>query len=361
MNLLVTGGSGFIGCNFIRYWLNKYPGDRIVNYDLNTYAGWYNWKWMHDTFSKDRYSRFIADISNRGSLDRVISANFPDIIVNFAAESHNSRAILHPDEFLRANTMGVYELLEACRRYDIRLHHVSTCEVYGDLPLGEVAQRDGPWMTTTDLKAFQDMVFPFAEDSPLRPNTPYSATKACAELLIRAWQNTFGIRATVSNCCNNYGPYQLPEKVIPKFITSYLNEKKLTVYRHSENMREWIYVDDHIRGIEYVIHMGDIGETYNIGTGEEFSVRQIANFVLQALGHGADHCEDFIEIVEDRPGHDRRYLLDCHKMYERGWSSIVSFERGLRHTVQWYMEHKDWWGSYVDEIDETAWIKKEGE
>jgi dTDP-glucose 4,6-dehydratase len=332
MRLMITGAAGFIGSNFVRHWIAERPDDHIVAYDLLTYAG--NEPNLSDV--RDRIVFVQGDIGEIGQVEKVIEAEEIDTIVNFAAESHNSYAVIDPALFFRTNAMGTLNLLEAARSRDIgRFHHISTCEVYGDLPLD-----------TDEM---------FTEDSPYRPRTPYNASKAAADHAVRSYHETYGLRVTITNCANNYGPYQFPEKVIPVFTTNALDDKPLPLYASTQNRREWIHVLDHCRGIMRVILDGRIGETYNIGTGVERSIEQIADGVLEALGKPAS----LKTIVPDRPGHDRRYVLDWTKIStELGWQPQVDFEEGLRDTVNWYAEHRAWWEPLLDRrpVDEDeAW------
>ena len=336
MRLLVTGGAGFIGSNFIRYWLSVHPGDEVTNLDLLTYAG--DRQSLADVERGTGRYRFVhGDIADPAAVADAMRPSLPDIVVNFAAESHNSRAVLDPASFVRTNVAGTQVLLDACRVSGVpRFHHISTCEVYGDLAL------DSPEA--------------FTERSPYRPRTPYNASKAAADLLVRAYFETFGLGVTISNCANNYGPYQHPEKVIPLFTTNALEARPLPLYRHSENRREWLHVEDHCRAIALVIERGRPGETYNVGSGVERSVEQIADAVLAAVG--AD--PELKTYVEDRPGHDRRYLLDHSKIErELGWRPTVPFDEGLRATVEWYRTHREWLmpkkAALATQLDETAW------
>jgi dTDP-glucose 4,6-dehydratase len=314
---MVTGAAGFIGSNFVRHWISERPDDHIVAFDLLTYAG--NEANLLDI--RDRIVFVQGDIGELGQVEKVLEAEEIDTIVNFAAESHNSYAVLDPGLFFRTNAMGTWGLLEAARRHNLgRFHHISTCEVYGDLPLD-----------TDEM---------FTESSPYRPRTPYNASKAAADHAVRAYHETYGLPITITNCANNYGPYQFPEKVIPWFATSALDDEPLTLYASTQNRREWIHVLDHCRGIMRVILDGRVGETYNIGTGVERNIEQIADAILDALGKPAS----LKTIVPDRPGHDRRYVLDWSKIKsELGWEPEVDFEEGLRDTVHWYAEHREWW------------------
>jgi dTDP-glucose 4,6-dehydratase len=334
MRLLVTGGAGFIGSNFIRYWLSRNADDELVNVDLLTYAG--DLATLADTAEQhgNRYRFLRADIADVGSIDKIVQGEKPDVIVNFAAESHNSRAIVDPGLFVRTNIVGTHSILEAARRHGIeRVHHISTCEVYGDLALESEEA--------------------FTEDSPYRPRTPYNASKAAADLLARSYYHTFGVPLTISVSSNNYGPWQYPEKVIPLFVTNALDDRPLPLYRHSANRREWLHVDDHCRAIEAIIRRGRIGETYNVGSGEERSVEDVADAILKALRKP----HSLKTYVEDRPGHDRRYLLDHGKIErELGWRPEMTFDEALPATISWYTAHRAWWESKeAQRLDEFAW------
>jgi dTDP-glucose 4,6-dehydratase len=331
MRLLVTGGAGFIGSNFVRYWLERRPGDHVVVLDLLTYAG--------DRRSlaavEDRIAFVEGDICDLDGCERLLGAEGVDVVVNFAAESHNSLAVVDPGRFFRTNVLGTQALLEAARRAGVdRFHHVSTCEVYGDLPL------DGDEM--------------FTEESPYRPRTPYNASKAGGDHAVRAYHETFGLPVTITNCSNNYGPAQFPEKVIPLFVTNALDDLDLPLYASTENKREWLHVRDHCRAIELVLDRGRVGETYNVGSGIEKSIAEIADAVLELTGKP----QSLKTIVPDRPGHDRRYLLDSSKLRrELGWAPEIEFEDGLRETVEWYRDRRDWWEPLKQRalVQETAW------
>jgi len=337
MRLLVTGGAGFIGCNFIRYWFGRHPSDEIVNVDLLTYAG--DLANVADV-ERDRGKqyRFIkADICEAEAMNEIVRDHPPDAIVNFAAESHNSRGVHDPAVFMRTNALGTQTLLEVARRRDVaRFHHISTCEVYGDLAL--------------------DSREAFTEASPYRPRTPYNASKAAAEMIVRAYHETYGLPTTITTCANNYGPWQHPEKVIALFTTNALDDEPLPLYRHSENRREWLHVDDHCAAIEVVILRGRAGATYNVGSGDERSVEQIADAILDELGKP----RGLKRYVDDRPGHDRRYILDHSKITsELGWRPRIEFADGLRETISWYRAHREWWlpkrAASRAQVDEFAW------
>jgi dTDP-glucose 4,6-dehydratase len=288
-----------------------------VAYDVLTYAG--NRPNLADV--EDRIAFIQGDIGDLEGVAKALAEHQIDVIVNFAAESHNSLAILDPSRFFRTNVLGTQTLAEAGRRHGVsRFHHISTCEVYGDLPLDS------------------DEVF--TEDTPYRPRTPYNASKAGADHAVRAYVETFGLPATITNCCNNYGPYQFPEKVIPLFTSQALDDQPLTLYASTQNRREWLHVDDHCRAVELVLQHGEVGETYNVGSGIEASVEEIADAVLDAT----DRPRTLKEIVPDRPSHDRRYLLDSSKIRKAlGWEPTVPFAQGLADTVRWYADHRSWW------------------
>ena len=332
--LFVTGGAGFIGSNFIRYWLLTYPDDRIVNYDLLTYAG--NLASLQDVEENygDRYTFVRGDIQNADLTRHLFEVHRPDYVVNFAAESHNSLAIVNPSAFFQTNVVGTQKLLQAAADAQVpRFHHISTCEVYGDLALD------------TDES--------FSEESPYRPRTPYNAAKAAADLAVRAYGHTFGLPVTLSNCSNNFGPYQFPEKVIPFFVVRLLTGQKMPLYKSSQNRREWLHVDDHCRAIDLVLKKGEIGETYNVGSGIEKDVETIADLILDALGMNAEHKT----YVDDRPGHDRRYLLDSTKIRTQlGWEPQVDFAESFRDTVHWYRDNEAWWRPLLKKIQ----VREEG-
>jgi dTDP-glucose 4,6-dehydratase len=331
MRVLVTGGAGFIGSNFTRYWCEKHPDDRVVVYDLLTYAG--DRRNVADL--TDQIHFVEGDIGDARLVGSTLREHEIDTIVNFAAESHNSLAILDPTLFFRTNVLGTQALLEAARQTGIeRFHHVSTCEVYGDLPLD-----------SDDV---------FTEQTPYRPRTPYNASKAGADHAVRAYSETYGLPITITNCSNNYGPYQFPEKVIPLFVTNALDDMPLPMYESTANKREWLHVIDHCRAIELVLGRGRVGDTYNVGSGVEKSISEIAELVLDLTGKP----ETLKTIVPDRPGHDRRYLLDSSKLRaELGWAPSISFEDGLAETVRWYEGHRGWWEAMKGRapVVESAW------
>ncbi len=331
MRVLVTGGAGFIGSNFARYWCENHPDDRVVVYDLLTYAG--DRRNIADL--DDRVDFVQGDIGDAELSSGTLRDYEIDTIVNFAAESHNSLAVLDPTLFFRTNVLGTQTLLEAARQNGIeRFHHVSTCEVYGDLPLD-----------SDEL---------FTEETPYRPRTPYNASKAGADHAVRAYSETYGLPITITNCSNNFGPYQFPEKVIPLFVTNALDDVPLPMYESTANKREWLHVLDHCCAIELVLDRGRIGDTYNVGSGIEKSISEIAELVLELTGKP----ESLKTIVPDRPGHDRRYLLDSSKLRsELGWEPSIGFEAGLAETVRWYQSHREWWEAMKGRapVVESAW------
>jgi dTDP-glucose 4,6-dehydratase len=329
MRILVTGGAGFIGSNFVRYWTEQHPGDRVVAYDALTYAG------NRENLAAVDAGFVEGDVCDLETASRTMAQEEIDTVVHFAAESHNSLAVLKPALFFRTNVLGTQAMLEAARRHGIsRFHHISTCEVYGDLALD-----------TDEM---------FHEESPYRPRTPYNASKAGADHAVRSYFETFGLPVTITNCSNNYGPYQFPEKVIPLFTTRALDDEPLPLYASTQNRREWLHVLDHCRAIEAVLERGRVGETYHVGSGVEATIEEIADGVLSALGKPAS----LKKIVEDRPGHDRRHLLDTTKIRtELGWEPSVAFSDGLAETVAWYAANRTWWEPLRDRapVVETDW------
>ena len=331
MRLLVTGGAGFIGSNFVHYWLGRHPDDHVVVYDLLTYAG--NRESLAPV--EERIIFVEGDICDRDLAETALRENDVDTVVNFAAESHNSLAVVDPTRFFRTNVLGTQTLLDASRAAGIeRFHHVSTCEVYGDLDLD-----------TDEV---------FTEESPYRPRTPYNASKAGADHAVRAYFETFELPITITNCSNNYGPFQFPEKVIPLFTTNAIDDEPLPMYASTQNKREWLHVLDHCEAIDLVLNEGRPGETYNVGSGIEATIEEIADRVLELTGKPAS----LKKIVPDRPGHDRRYLLDATKIREElGWKAARGFDEGLAETVAWYEANRDWWEPLKARapVEESAW------
>ncbi|MBR3723300.1 MAG: dTDP-glucose 4,6-dehydratase [Selenomonadaceae bacterium] len=319
MNIVVTGGAGFIGSNFI-YYLMDNSDDRIICFDAVTYAG--NKKTLEPLTDNSRFTFVRGDISSRLDVYSMFEREKPDIVVNFAAESHVDRSIMAPEVFLRTNIFGVEVLLDACKKYGVkRFHQVSTDEVYGDLPL------DRP-----DLA--------FTEETPIRASSPYSASKASADLLTLAYHRTYDIPITISRCSNNYGPYHFPEKLIPLMITNAMSDKKLPVYGKGENIRDWLYVKDHCSAIDAIIRRGKLGEVYNIGGHNERKNLDVVKIILKELGKS----ENLIEFVEDRKGHDLRYAINADKIEkELGWKPATNFEEGIKSTIKWYKENESWW------------------
>ncbi len=315
MKLLVTGGAGFIGANFVHATVRDHPDDEVVVLDALTYAA------TPRSLDEVRYAVELVhgDVTDAALVDRLVGEC--DAVVHFAAESHNDNSLLDPSPFVTTNVVGTFTLLEAVRRHDVRYHHISTDEVFGDLELDDPGR--------------------FAEATPYNPSSPYSATKAGSDLLVRAWVRSFGVRATISNCSNNYGPYQHVEKFIPRQITNVLRGERPKLYGSGENVRDWIHVDDHNAAVRAVLDRGRIGETYMIGADGERSNRQVVETLLEVMGQPADAYDH----VPDRPGHDLRYAIDASKLRsELGWRPRYSdFREGLEATVRWYAEHEDWW------------------
>ncbi len=320
MKIIVTGGAGFIGGNFVHYMLKSHSEDEIVCLDALTYAG--NLETLDPVKDNPKFKFIKADIADRQAVYGIFETEQPDVIINFAAESHVDRSIENPELFLRTNVMGTQVLLDACRKYGIkRYHQVSTDEVYGDLPL------DRP-----------DMFF--TETTNLHTSSPYSASKASADLLVQAYSRTYGVPVTISRCSNNYGPYHFPEKLIPLMIANALADKKLPVYGTGENVRDWLYVEDHCRAIDLIVRKGREGEVYNVGGHNEHTNLEVVKIILQQLGKP----EELIEFVTDRKGHDRRYAIDPTKISnELGWEPETKFSDGIKKTIQWYLDNKDWW------------------
>lgn len=330
MNILVTGGAGFIGSNFILYWLKKYPEDKIVNLDKLTYAG--NLENLKSVEKNKNYQFVKGDIIDFKLVDKIIKDYQIETIVHFAAESHVDRSILDPAPFIKTNVEGTYVLLEAALKNKLkRFHHISTDEVFGALPLGTKEK--------------------FNEKTPYNPRSPYSASKAASDHLVRAYYITYGLPITLSNCSNNYGPYHFPEKLIPLAITNIIEDKKVPVYGDGLYVRDWLYVEDHCRAIDLILRKGKIGETYFIGgLTEDISNLEIIKKILKIMGKD----EGYIEFVKDRPGHDRRYAIDWTKINkELGWKPEVDLDTGLKLTINWYLKNQDWWkkiktGEYLD-------------
>ncbi len=329
--ILVTGAAGFIGSNFTRYWRRQHPADRIVALDALTYAG------CKDSLADVLGSvEFVhGDIRDQRLVESLLRDHHVDLLVNFAAESHNSLAILRPGEFFATNVMGTQALLEAARHVGIgRFHQISTCEVYGDMALDDAGA--------------------FTEASPYRPRTPYNAAKAGADHAVRAYHHTYGLPVTITNCSNNYGPYQFPEKLIPLFITRALQDQPLPLYASTRNRREWLHVLDHCRAIESVLFKGEVGQTYHVGSGHEADIETIADLILAELGLP----ESLKQIVPDRPSHDRRYLLDSTKLRTQlGWSPEIGFHDGIKATIAWYRDNEAWWRPLTKRVpvEEAGW------
>lgn len=332
MKIVVTGGAGFIGGNFIHYWMNCYPQDQVVCMDSLTYAG--NLSTLEPVMNSSGFRFERIDITDRASVYDLVEDVKPDAIINFAAESHVDRSIETPDVFLQTNILGTQILLDAVRHYKIsRFHQVSTDEVYGDLPLDR-----------SDLF--------FTEDTPIHTSSPYSASKAAADLLVLAYHRTFKTPATISRCSNNYGPYHFPEKLIPLMITKALADQKLPVYGTGENIRDWLYVEDHCRAIDLIVRKGLSGEVYNVGGHNERTNLEVVKMILRILGKS----EDLIEYTSDRKGHDKRYAIDPGKISKNlGWQPQTDFDMGIKRTVQWYLENRNWWepilsGEYQNDL-----------
>ncbi len=314
-NLLVTGGAGFIGSNFVRYMLREHPDYRLVVYDKLTYAG--NLSSLLDVHDDPRYRFVRGDIADKHNLADAIRDNQIDTLVNFAAESHVDRSILEPDAFIHTDVVGTYVLLEAARQFGLeRMHQVSTDEVYGSIPTGA-----------------------FKEGDPLEPNSPYSASKAGGELMVRAYHETYGLNTVVTRGSNTFGPYQYPEKVAPLFITNAIDDEPLPLYGDGRQVRDWLFVLDHCAGIDLVLHRGEPGEVYNLGGGNERYNLDVTHAILRLLGKP----DTLIRPVADRPGHDRRYALDCSKIQALGWRPAHDFETALAATVDWYRQNEWWW------------------
>jgi dTDP-glucose 4,6-dehydratase len=333
MKILVTGGAGFIGSNFIHYILNKYDDYQMINLDSLTYAGnLENLKGLED----DARYRFVrGDIADYELVDKLVGE--VDAIVHFAAESHVDRSIIDSRDFIRTNVVGTHALLEAAKKNgNKRFHHISTDEVFGSLAMEDPA---------------------FNEKTPYDPRSPYSASKASSDHLVRAYFHTYSLPITISNCSNNYGPYHFPEKLIPLFITNLMEGKRVPLYGDGLNVRDWLYVEDHCRAIDLILHNGVIGDTYCIGGNSEKNNKEITYKILELMGRG----EEMVEFVKDRPGHDKRYAIDFSKLKnELGWEPQVSFEDGLKKTIQWYLANEQWWKN-IKSGDYQNYYKKQYE
>lgn len=324
MTVIVTGGAGFIGSNFVFYQLKNHPEDRVICLDKLTYAG--NLSTLEPVMNHKNFRFVKADIADREAIYNLFEEEKPDIVVNFAAESHVDRSIENPEIFLKTNILGTQVLMDACRKYGIkRYHQVSTDEVYGDLPLDR-----------TDLF--------FTEDTPIHTSSPYSASKASADLLVLAYYRTYKLPVTITRCSNNYGPYHFPEKLIPLVISRALADEPIPVYGKGENVRDWLYVEDHCSAIDLVIRKGREGEVYNIGGHNEKTNLEVVKSILSYLGKP----ESLINYVTDRPGHDMRYAIDPAKIHnELGWLPATKFEDGIKKTIDWYLDNKDWWQNII--------------
>src|SRR6185436_15288147 len=332
-NLLITGGAGFIGSNFVRYMLGKYPYYKLVVYDKLTYAG--NVSSLLDVHDDPRYRFVRGDIADKHSLADTIREHQIDTLVNFAAETHVDRSILAPDAFIHTDVVGTYVLLEAARQFNLeRFHQVSTDEVYGSIPVGE-----------------------FKEGDPLEPNSPYSASKAGGELMVRAYRETFGLNTVVTRGSNTFGPYQYPEKVAPLFITNAIDDQSLPMYGDGRQVRDWLYVEDHCAGIDLVLHRGESGEVYNLGGSNERHNIDVTHLILKLL----DKPKFLIKPVADRPGHDRRYALDCAKLKALGWTPSRDFETAMAETVEWYSKNEWWWRPIKSGEFKAYYAKQYGE
>ena len=336
--ILVTGGAGFIGGNFVHYMVDKYPNYMIVNLDALTYAG--NLETCQPVEGKPNYKFVKGDIADRDFIFNLFEKEKFDIVVNFAAESHVDRSVTDPEIFIKTNVLGTQVLMDASRAYGVeRYHQVSTDEVYGDLPL------DRP-----DLF--------FTEETPLHTSSPYSASKASADLLVFAYHRTFGLPITISRCSNNYGPYHFPEKLIPLMISRALNDEQLPVYGNGENVRDWLHVYDHCAAIDLILHKGKVGEVYNVGGQNERTNLEVVKTILKAL----NKPESLITYVKDRPGHDLRYAIDPQKLEnELGWKPTYNFDTGIQQTIEWYLNNKQWWENIISGEYQNYFEKQYGD
>ena len=337
MTLIVTGGAGFIGANFVFHMLDKHPSYRIICLDKLTYAG--NLSTLASVMDNPNFRFVKLDICNREGIFKLFAEEKPDMVVNFAAESHVDRSIEDPEVFLQNNILGTQVLLDACRKYGItRFHQVSTDEVYGDLPL------DRPELY-------------FTEQTPIHASSPYSASKASADLLVMAYYRTYGLPVTISRCSNNYGPYHFPEKLIPLMIVNALADKPLPVYGQGQNVRDWLYVEDHCKAIDLILHKGKVGEVYNIGGHNEMKNIDIVRLICKELGKP----ESLITYVADRKGHDLRYAIDPTKIHkELGWLPETKFAEGIQKTIRWYLQNKNWWQAIISGEYQTYYEKMYG-
>ncbi|MFC6260656.1 dTDP-glucose 4,6-dehydratase [Levilactobacillus fujinensis] len=332
-NLVVTGGAGFIGSNFVHYIVENHPEVHVTVLDKLTYAG--NRENLAG-LPADRVELVVGDICDVPLVDKLVQK--ADAVVHYAAESHNDNSLIDPSPFIQTNIVGTYTLIQACRKYDVRFHHVSTDEVYGDLPLRENLPGHGEGVGEK-----------FTPDSPYRPSSPYSSSKASSDLLVRAWVRSFGLKATISNCSNNYGPYQHIEKFIPRQITNILSGIRPKLYGSGKNVRDWIHTNDHSQAVWTILTQGKIGETYLIGADGEKNNKEVLEEILRLMGQPTDAYDH----VKDRPGHDLRYAIDSTKLRtELGWKpEFTNFEKGLQHTIDWYRSHEKWWQSEKAEVE----------
>jgi len=319
MKFLITGGAGFIGSNFLNIMVNKYPKDTYICLDSLTYAG--NLENIKNIFNKPNFKFIKEDITNKEGIDAFFAKEHFDIVINFAAESHVDRSLHNPDIFLKTNVLGTLNLLNASLKYNVkRFHQISTDEVYGDLPLDR-----------KDLK--------FNENTPLNPHSPYSVSKASADMLVLSYYKSFNLPVSISRCSNNYGPYQFIEKLIPLMIDNALNNKELPVYGDGKNVRDWLHVYDHCEAIDLIVRNSEIGKVYNIGGNNELNNLEIINIILNEL----NKSDNLIKFVDDRKGHDRRYAIDATKIKEElNWSPSIEFKKGIKDTIQWYLNNQEW-------------------
>lgn len=325
MKVIITGGAGFIGGNFVHYMLKHYPNYEVVCLDSLTYAG--NMETLEPVINHPNFKFYKADVSDRETIHNIFEEVNPDIVVNFAAESHVDRSIEDPGVFLQTNILGAQVLMDVCKKFGVkRYHQVSTDEVYGDLPLD------------------QPNLF-FTEETPIHTSSPYSASKAAADLLVQAYYRTYQLPVTISRCSNNYGPYHFPEKLIPLMIANALNDKPLPVYGKGENVRDWLYVEDHCAAIDMIIHKGTVGEVYNIGGHNEKTNLEVVKTILKELGKP----ESLITYVTDRKGHDMRYAIDPSKIHrDLGWEPTTMFDEGIQKTIKWYLDNRRWWENIIN-------------